>query len=113
MAFALNPPSDNTNTMTSSNGLAFGSSPEDLRLKFMTLLAMYDLLPYSISHPPNAREPLDLKSAIDANSLQRCLISMTQQGILTEDEARSLSAVYNTEYTHNMNASSTRPNQSS
>ena len=77
---------------SASTGSQNGS--DELRLRLMTLLAMYDLLPYSISHPPNADEPLDLASAIDAQSLQRCLQSMTQQGILTSEEARAFSAIY-------------------
>ncbi|KAJ3539226.1 hypothetical protein NMY22_g4834 [Coprinellus aureogranulatus] len=70
-------------------------STADLRLRLMTLLAMYDLLPYSISHPPNVEEPLDLGSAIDARAVHQCLEAMAQQGKITPQEARSLSAVYN------------------
>ncbi|TFK19868.1 hypothetical protein FA15DRAFT_600750 [Coprinopsis marcescibilis] len=67
---------------------------EDLRLRLMTLLAMYDLLPYSISRPPNSAEPKDLSSAIDAQSLDRCLIVMVQRGIITADDARAFASVY-------------------
>jgi hypothetical protein len=84
-----------------STTAASQSSSDELRLRLMTLLAMYDLLPYSISHPPNADEPLDLATAIDAQSLQRCLQSMTQQGILTSDEARAFSAIYSADASNN------------
>jgi hypothetical protein len=63
----------------------------------MALLAMYDLLPYSISRPPNEEEPLDLGSAIDARSLQRCLHSMAQQGKITAGEAKAFLTVYSTD----------------
>lgn len=69
----------------------------DLRLRLMTLLAMYDLLPYSISHPPNVQEPLELSSAIDACALDRCLRTMREQGKITADEARAFTSVYNAE----------------
>jgi hypothetical protein len=75
---------------------SIASSPaQDQRLKLLALLAMYDLLPHSISRPPNAAAPINLASAIDGPSLERCLKSMVQKGILTGDEARAFSAVYN------------------
>lgn len=74
--------------------MASSTSPADLRLRLMALLAMYELLPYSISHPPNAEEPLDLASAVDAQSFQQCIQTMTAQGKLTAEEARAFSAIY-------------------
>ncbi|KAH6897749.1 hypothetical protein BKA70DRAFT_1438006 [Coprinopsis sp. MPI-PUGE-AT-0042] len=71
------------------------SPAEDQRLKLLALLAMYDLLPHSISRPPNATAPPNLTTAIDAASLERCLQSMMQKGVLTGDEARAFSAAYN------------------
>lgn len=43
------------------------------RLRLMTLLSLYDLLPHSISRPPNGREPLDLDEAIDLETVRGIL----------------------------------------
>ena len=70
------------------------STPKhDLRLRLMTFLAMYDLLPYSISHPPNDEEPLELGGAVDERALLRCLQTMARQGMITAQEANALSTL--------------------
>ncbi len=43
------------------------------RLRLMALLSLYDLLPHSISRPPNEREPMDLDEAIDPETVRRIL----------------------------------------
>lgn len=43
------------------------------RLRLMTLLSLYDLLPHSISRPPNGREPMELDEAIDLETVRRIL----------------------------------------
>ncbi|KJA22430.1 hypothetical protein HYPSUDRAFT_41051 [Hypholoma sublateritium FD-334 SS-4] len=53
-------------------------SPEGLRLRLMTLLSLYDLLPYSISNPPHGAAPLTLEEAIGPEALRRCLDAMTR-----------------------------------
>lgn len=53
-------------------------SPEGLRLRLMTLLSLYDLLPYSISNPPHGAAPLTLEEAIGPDALRRCLDAMTR-----------------------------------
>ncbi|TFK35663.1 hypothetical protein BDQ12DRAFT_668301 [Crucibulum laeve] len=65
--------------------LDFASTPaeghpidsEEFRLRFMTLLALYDLLPHSISCPPNTPEPLHVKQAINIDSVLRCVEAMS------------------------------------
>lgn len=47
-------------------------TPEGLRLRLMTLLALYDLLPYSISNPPYGAAPLTLEQAIGPDAVRRC-----------------------------------------
>ncbi|KAF8183664.1 hypothetical protein BJ912DRAFT_976081 [Pholiota molesta] len=53
-------------------------TPEGLRLRLMTLLSLYDLLPYSISNPPNGAPPLSLEQAIGPEALRRCLDAMSR-----------------------------------
>jgi hypothetical protein len=50
---------------------------ETSRLRLMTLLSLYDMLPHSISHPPNGREPLDLEDAIDPETV-KCVLELVQ-----------------------------------
>lgn len=61
-------------------------TPEGLRLRLMTLLSLYDLLPYSISHPPNGTAPMTLDEAIGPEAVRRCLeaISRQSQSLPTE-----------------------------
>lgn len=54
-------------------------TPEGLRLRLMTLLSLYDLLPYSISHPPNGTAPMTLDEAIGPDAVRRCLEAMSRQ----------------------------------
>ncbi|KAJ3509433.1 hypothetical protein NLJ89_g5228 [Agrocybe chaxingu] len=54
-------------------------SPEGLRLRLMTLLSLYDLLPYSISNPPNGSPPLTLEQAIGPDAVRRCLEAIANQ----------------------------------
>ncbi|KAF6751911.1 hypothetical protein DFP72DRAFT_815916 [Ephemerocybe angulata] len=68
---------------------------QSLRLRLLTLLALYDLLPYSVLHPPDEAEPLDLASVVEEHAFQKCLEAMTAQGTLTVDEARAFTAIYN------------------
>ncbi|KAF6754670.1 hypothetical protein DFP72DRAFT_1009289 [Ephemerocybe angulata] len=68
---------------------------QSLRLRLLTLLALYDLLPYSVLHPPDEAEPLDLASVVEEHAFQKCLEAMTAQGTLTVDEAGAFTAVYN------------------
>jgi hypothetical protein len=67
---------------------------EALRLRLLTLLSIYDLIPYSISHPPGREEPLDITNVIDAQSLQRCLAALVQQGVLTPEESQAFARAY-------------------
>ncbi|KAF8151368.1 hypothetical protein B0H34DRAFT_801122 [Crassisporium funariophilum] len=48
-------------------------SEEGKRLRLMTLLSLYDLLPHSISHPPTGTEPMTLQDAVSPEAVQRCL----------------------------------------
>jgi hypothetical protein len=43
------------------------------RLRLMTLLSLYDMLPHSISRPPTGQEPIDLDDAIDPETVKRVL----------------------------------------
>ncbi|KAF9443863.1 hypothetical protein P691DRAFT_763880 [Macrolepiota fuliginosa MF-IS2] len=43
------------------------------RLRLMTLLSLYDMLPHSISRPPTGQEPMDLDDAIDPETVERVL----------------------------------------
>lgn len=54
-------------------------SPEGLRLRLMTLLSLYDLLPYSISNPPHGRAPMSLEEAIGPDAVRRCMEVITRQ----------------------------------
>ncbi|KAF8968509.1 hypothetical protein BDZ97DRAFT_353913 [Flammula alnicola] len=54
-------------------------SPEGLRLRLMTLLSLYDLLPYSISNPPHGSAPLTLEEAIGPEAVRRCLDAISRQ----------------------------------
>lgn len=54
-------------------------SEEGLRLRLMTLLSLYDLLPYSISNPPHGTAPLTLEQAIGPDALRRCLDAIARQ----------------------------------
>ncbi|KAH9475093.1 hypothetical protein JR316_0012201 [Psilocybe cubensis] len=53
-------------------------TPEGLRLRLMTLLSLYDLLPYSISNPPHGRPPLSLEEAIGPDAVRRCMDVITR-----------------------------------
>lgn len=44
----------------------------------MTLLSLYDLLPYSISNPPHGAAPLTLEQAIGSEAVRRCLDAMAR-----------------------------------
>ncbi|KDR71553.1 hypothetical protein GALMADRAFT_159390 [Galerina marginata CBS 339.88] len=54
-------------------------TPEGLRLRLMTFLSLYDLLPYSISNPPNGTAPLTLEEAIGPEAVRRCLEVISRQ----------------------------------
>ncbi|KIM43904.1 hypothetical protein M413DRAFT_25422 [Hebeloma cylindrosporum] len=54
-------------------------TPEGLRLRLMSLLSLYELLPYSISNPPNGTAPVRLEEAIGAEAVRRCLEAMYRQ----------------------------------
>ncbi|KAF9553438.1 hypothetical protein CPC08DRAFT_713759 [Agrocybe pediades] len=45
----------------------------------MTLLSLYDLLPYSISHPPNGSEPMSLEEAIGPDAVRLCMDAISRQ----------------------------------
>lgn len=81
-------------TMHSPQNASPAPNYEALRLRLLTLLSIYDLIPYSISHPPGREEPLDITSVIDAPSLQRCLASLVQQGVLTPEESQAFARAY-------------------
>lgn len=49
------------------------SSSKISRLRLMTLLSLYDMLPHSISRPPTGQEPMDLDDAIDQETVNRVL----------------------------------------
>ena len=70
------------------------ASPDGMRLRLLTLFALYDALPHSIAHSPDGDDPIDLDSAIEPRAIQSCLQSMEEQGKLSVDEAQALSAVY-------------------
>lgn len=80
--------------MHSSQNAAPAPNYEALRLRLLTLLSIYDLIPYSISHPPGREEPLDITSVIDPPSLQRCLAALVQQGVLTPEESQAFARAY-------------------
>lgn len=54
-------------------------SQEGQRLRLMTLLSLYDLLPYSLSNPPSGSAPSTLEEAIGAHAVQRCLDALANQ----------------------------------
>lgn len=49
------------------------TSSKTSRLRLMTLLSLYDMLPHSISRPPTGQEPMDLDDAIDPETVKRVL----------------------------------------
>lgn len=53
-------------------------SEEGMRLRLMTLLSLYDLLPYSISNPPRGAAPLSLEQAIGPDAVRRCLDALAR-----------------------------------
>ncbi|KAF8994726.1 hypothetical protein BDQ17DRAFT_1430873 [Cyathus striatus] len=61
------------------------SIDENERLRLMALLALYDLLPHSISHPPDREEPLYIENAVDSESFLRCFSAVSHR-----DNVRSL-----------------------
>jgi hypothetical protein len=65
-----------------------------MRLRLLTLFALYDALPHSIVHSPDGDDPVDLDSAIEPRAIQNCLDSMEEQGKLSAGEVQALSAVY-------------------
>ena len=54
------------------------SNQGDLRLRLMTLLALYELLPYSISNPPHGSPPATLEEAIGSEAVRLCLDAMAR-----------------------------------
>jgi len=54
-------------------------SEQGLRLRLMTLLSLYDLLPHSISNPPNGQAPSRLEDAIGPQAVQECLDAISRQ----------------------------------
>ncbi len=65
-------------------------SSEGLRLRLMTLLSLYELLPYSISNPPNGAPPLTLEEAIGPDALRRCLAAMNGNAQLGRAELSNI-----------------------
>lgn len=70
------------------------ASPDGMRLRLLTLFALYDVLPHSIANSPDGDSPMDLDSAIEATVVQTCLQSMEEQGRLSVGEAKALVATY-------------------
>lgn len=54
------------------------SNQDDLRLRLMALLSLYELLPYSISNPPHGSPPTTLDEAIGPEAVRLCLEAMTR-----------------------------------
>jgi len=46
---------------------------ENLRLRLLALLSLYDLLPYSLSRPPCGAPPLTLQEASTPKAVAACL----------------------------------------
>lgn len=69
------------------------TSSKTSRLRLMTLLSLYDMLPHSISRPPTGQEPMDLDDAIDQETVQRILAlvqAMEQSGSRPNDDDHTI-----------------------
>ncbi|KAF7760677.1 hypothetical protein Agabi119p4_10086 [Agaricus bisporus var. burnettii] len=72
------------------------TSSKTSRLRLMTLLSLYDMLPHSISRPPTGQEPMDLDDAIDQETVQRILAlvqAMEQSGSRPNDDDHTIQQI--------------------